>query len=130
MSGTPRGSLGRWRLGKRGRRVSGAASAAEALRAADRKAASYARLFLVPGMNHCAGGPTTERFDVLTALEDWVEHRTAPETLVASVNPDDPDVVAARWSPQRTRPLCAYPKQAHLRPGAADIESADSFACR
>ena len=101
----------------------------EALGAADASAASYARLFLVPGMNHCSGGPATDRFNMLTALEDWVEKGTAPDSVVAGVNPADPDVVAAGWPATRTRPLCAYPKQARLKAGATDIESAASFQC-
>jgi pimeloyl-ACP methyl ester carboxylesterase len=39
----------------------------------------WARLFLVPGMNHCAGGPATDSFDGLGAIVDWVEKWTAPE---------------------------------------------------
>ena len=35
--------------------------------------ARWARLFLVPGMNHCAGGPATDSFDGLAAIADWVE---------------------------------------------------------
>ena len=35
--------------------------------------AAWARLFLVPGMNHCAGGPATDSFDGLGAIADWVE---------------------------------------------------------
>ena len=38
----------------------------ENLRAADTSAAGYARLLLVPGMNHHGGGPTTDNFDMLT----------------------------------------------------------------
>lgn len=102
----------------------------DALKSADAKAATYARLFLVPGMNHCAGGPTTDRFNMLTALEDWVEKGTAPDSVVASVNPADPDVIAAGWPATRSRPLCAYPTQARLKIGATDIESAASFQCQ
>jgi feruloyl esterase len=102
----------------------------DALRAHDHRAASYARLFLVPGMNHCAGGPATDRFDVLTPLVDWVERGIAPETIVATVNPANPDVVAAGWPATRSRPLCAYPRHAVLRPGATDLDAADSFQCR
>jgi pimeloyl-ACP methyl ester carboxylesterase len=40
--------------------------------------AQWARLFLVPGMNHCAGGPATDSFDGLGAIVDWVEKRIAP----------------------------------------------------
>jgi alpha-L-rhamnosidase len=95
----------------------------------------FERFFRVPGMAHCAGGPSTDQFDMLTALVDWVEHGRAPESVVArargagtgaGVNRDVP----SDWSPGRSRPLCPYPKVARLKPGAADLESADSFSCR
>ncbi|HSV35741.1 MAG TPA: tannase/feruloyl esterase family alpha/beta hydrolase [Ramlibacter sp.] len=96
----------------------------------DSAAASYARLFLVPGMNHCSGGPATDRFNMLPVLENWVERGVAPDTVLAAVNPADPDVVAKGWPASRTRPLCAFPKQAILKTGATDLESAASFACQ
>jgi feruloyl esterase len=102
----------------------------DAVNAGDSTAPAYARMFLVPGMNHCSGGPATDRFSMLTALENWVEHGTAPESVVAKVNPADPDVVAKGWPATRTRPLCAYPKQAMLKAGATDLESASSFVCQ
>jgi pimeloyl-ACP methyl ester carboxylesterase len=101
----------------------------DAVTAGDSAAPGYARLFLVPGMNHCNGGPATDRFNMLTALENWVERGVAPESVVAKVNPADPDVQATGWPATRTRPLCAYPKQAVLKAGAIDLESASSFAC-
>jgi len=101
-----------------------------ALSAADADAAGYARLMLVPGMNHCAGGPTTDRFDLLAALEDWVEKGIAPDTITATVNPSDPDVIAAGWPATRSRPLCAYPKQAVVKSGATGTEDASSFQCQ
>ncbi|MDM0032711.1 tannase/feruloyl esterase family alpha/beta hydrolase [Variovorax sp. J22P271] len=95
-------------------------------------AAAFARYFPVPGMNHCAGGPATDQFDMLSALVDWVEQGRAPESVVASargpgtasVNPEVP----ASWSARRTRPLCPYPQVAVYTGG--DTESAASFACR
>ena len=102
----------------------------EALKAADADADDYARVFLVPGMNHCSGGPATDRFDMLKALEDWVEYGRAPASVVATVNASDPDVIAAGWPANRSRPLCAYPAQARLKAGATDTESAASFECR
>lgn len=102
----------------------------DALKAKDASAADYARLFLVPGMNHCAGGPATDRFDMLTALEDWVEKGTPPASVRATVNAADADVIAAGWPATRSRPLCAYPKQAMLKTGATDTEDAGSFECR
>jgi feruloyl esterase len=98
-------------------------------------ASDFARFFRVPGMAHCAGGPSTDQFDMLTALVDWVENGKAPERVVArargagnavGVNPDIPP----SWSPDRSRPLCPYPKVARLKPGASDLESAGSFACQ
>ena len=44
----------------------------------------WARLFLVPGMTHCAGGPATDRFDMLTAIDAWVEHGQAPERIIGT----------------------------------------------
>jgi feruloyl esterase len=94
----------------------------------------YARFFIVPGMGHCTGGgPTTDQFDAITPLVNWVEKGQAPEQIIAkargtganAVNPELP----ASWSATRTRPLCAYPKVARYN-GTGDIESASSFTCK
>jgi feruloyl esterase len=95
----------------------------------DAAAADYARLFLVPGMNHCAGGPATDDFDALAAVVDWVEQGTAPSRIVAKVSAGNTDLPTA-WSTARSRPLCAYPRKAMLKSGATDLESADSFVCQ
>jgi len=88
----------------------------------------------VPGMNHCSGGPSTDQFDMLTPLVNWVEKGQAPEGLVASArgagnaagaNPNVP----ADWAANRTRPLCAYPQVARYN-GTGDINSASSFSCK
>lgn len=86
------------------------------------QAASFVRVFPVPGMNHCGGGPATDSFDAFAALRDWVEKHQAPERIVASAGDASP------W-PHRSRPLCPYPKVARYR-GHGDIESEASFACR
>jgi hypothetical protein len=108
----------------------------EGLRAASGgDASSVARFFPVPGMAHCGGGPSTDQFDLLTALVAWVEEGEAPERVIAyargpgnpvGVNPDVP----SDWSPRRSRPLCPYPKVARLKAGATDLETADSFTCQ
>lgn len=98
------------------------------LRAADSNAGDYARLFVVPGMTHCGGGPSTDAFDAFSALVDWVEKGVAPGSITAAVSAENPDKPAS-WSSTRTRPLCPYPAKAILRTGASDLESAASFIC-
>src|SRR6185503_13672220 len=44
---------------------------------------AFVRLFHVPGMNHCSGGPATDQFDLLSALVAWVERGEAPDRVVA-----------------------------------------------
>lgn len=85
-------------------------------------ASDFARLFLVPGMGHCSGGPATDGFDPLAAMQAWVEQGVAPDTLLAKAGPFTP------W-PGRTRPLCAYPKVAVYK-GSGSIEDAANFACQ
>jgi hypothetical protein len=94
---------------------------------------SFARLYLVPGMNHCRGGPSADQFDMLTPLVAWVERGQPPGAVTASVrgigNAAGANVdVPATWSPSRTRPLCPYPSVARYASG--DLESAASFVCR
>jgi len=48
------------------------------------KAEDFSRVFPVPGMNHCLGGPATDNFDALQALVNWVELRQAPDRILAS----------------------------------------------
>ena len=84
------------------------------------KLAGSSRLFLVPGMGHCQGGPVTlDHFDLLTALVDWVEQGKAPDQVVAT----------GQSFPGRSRPLCAWPLHAQYD-GKGDPQSAASFACR
>jgi pimeloyl-ACP methyl ester carboxylesterase len=86
------------------------------------KGADTVRLFAVPGMGHCLGGPATDQFDAFTALVNWVEKSVAPERIVATAGKSTP------W-PGRTRPLCAYPKQARYT-GTGSIEDAANFVCK
>ena len=78
----------------------------------------WARLFLIPGMTHCAGGQSTDQFDMLAAIQDWVENKRAPDRVVAS----------GKAFPGVTRPLCPYPKVARYTGG--DTNDAGSFSCR
>lgn len=99
----------------------------------NRQSQNLARLYLVPGMNHCSDGPATDQFDLLTPLVRWVEEGEAPEQVIASArgpaNPGGPNFdLPPDWSPNRTRPLCAFPRVAVYRGG--DVERAESYACR
>jgi feruloyl esterase len=85
------------------------------------RAADYVRVFPVPGMNHCSGGPSTDRFDAFSALVAWVEQGWAPDRLVAQAGPETP------W-PGRRRPLCVYPAVA-LYSGRGDVNDDQSFSC-
>jgi feruloyl esterase len=80
----------------------------------------WSRLFLVPGMGHCGGGSlTTDSFDLLTPLVNWVERDVPPDSVVAS----------GRGQPPLTRPLCPYPRYARYS-GRGDQNDAASFACQ
>jgi feruloyl esterase len=82
--------------------------------------ANFYRLFMVPGMQHCIGGPGPDRFDALAALERWVEQGEAPERIVAAHLTDG--------KADRTRPLCPYPLVARWN-GTGSTDDAGSFAC-
>lgn len=103
----------------------------------------FSRLFMAPGVSHCAGGAGFDRFgqgaesvagdadhDLLAALDRWVETGQAPDRIIAGkvagdgnpfAPPSDGPVVA-------TRPLCAYPQVAQYD-GRGDTSSAASFRC-
>ena len=97
------------------------------------KADAFARLFLVPGMNHCSGGPATDQFDMLTNLVNWVEKAQVPDQVIAKVRGTGANVVntelPASWSATRSRPLCAYPTVARYK-GSGDLENAANFSCQ
>lgn len=78
------------------------------------------RLFMAPGMAHCGGGNGPNTFDMITALEEWVEQDQAPTRIVATH--DD-------GGQQTQRPLCPYPEEAAYR-GRGDTNNADNFVCR
>jgi feruloyl esterase len=92
----------------------------KAMGGANRVSSNY-RLFMVPGMAHCGGGTGTSTFDMLAALEQWVEGKKAPESIPASK--------VQNGSPVRTRPLCAYPQVATYK-GSGSTDDAANFVCK
>jgi feruloyl esterase len=92
---------------------------------------SLVRLYMVPGMQHCGGGPGADSFEegadpqrsVAASLELWVEKGSVPATIVASKYSAD-----AEHKITMTRPLCAYPQAAKYK-GSGDTNDAANFAC-
>jgi feruloyl esterase len=85
-----------------------------------RNTRDFARLFMMPGVAHCAGGVGPDQIDSLTAIIDWVEKNKAPDSLIASK--------VVKGAVTRTRPLCPYPQVARYR-GQGSIDEAANFRC-
>jgi hypothetical protein len=98
---------------------------------------SFVRLYLAPGMQHCAGGPGPSFFgqfgstssddpqhNAYVALEHWVEKGVAPSQVIATKYQDDNPAHAVKM----TRLLCPYPQVAKYK-GAGDANDAASFVC-
>lgn len=79
--------------------------------------ADAVRFFAVPGMTHCGGGQATDRFEMLDALVNWVEHGQAPDRIEATSS----SISGV------SRPLCPHPLVARYKGG--DRNAASSFAC-
>jgi feruloyl esterase len=78
----------------------------------------FFRLFLIPGVHHCAGGPGLAEFDALTLLENWVEKGQPPDVMTASRS--------VKSVTERTRPIYPYPILARYS-GQGDPRQASSF---
>ena len=83
------------------------------------RTSDFFRLYMVPGMAHCSGGTGTTEFDMLSALEQWVEKKAAPDRIIAA---------SGKGREKRTRPLCPYPQTAHWK-GAGSTDEAANFTC-
>jgi feruloyl esterase len=78
------------------------------------------QLYMVPGMNHCAGGPGTDTFNKMAAIEQWIERGSAPDYIVASH--------LTGGNVDRTRPLCPYGSVAKWS-GSGSTDEAANFSC-
>ncbi len=81
----------------------------------------FVRLFLAPGVGHCAGGPGPQPAGQLSRLIEWVEHGKAPDQLDAVLRDRSGNIV-------RTRPLCPYPLGARYK-GTGSTDEAANFVC-
>lgn len=85
-----------------------------------RRTVAFYRLFLVPGMQHCGGGPGATTFDMIEPLDQWADRGVAPAKVIAShVN---------NGVVERTRPLCPYPQEAQWT-GSGSSDDAENFVC-
>jgi Tannase and feruloyl esterase len=91
------------------------------VKARDSKADQYVKMFLMPGVLHCGGGPGPDNVDWAAAIDGWVESGTAPERIVAQKG--------TGANVTRTRPLCAYPQHA-VYVGTGSTDQAENFVCR
>lgn len=89
----------------------------EAVHGGKRKTQDFFRLFMVPGMGHCGGGPGAWVTDYIEPLVSWVEKGEAPQMIIGT-RPDG----------TFSRPQCVYPKLAQYSGGPKD--EASSFACQ
>jgi hypothetical protein len=89
-----------------------------------RDAQEFSRLYLVPNMGHCSGGPSTDQFDLLTPLVNWVEKGQAPQSVVASGSN------FLTTPTKRSRPLCPYPQEArYVGAAGGDLADANNYKC-
>jgi feruloyl esterase len=75
----------------------------------------------VPGMGHCQGGPGTDVFDKVAAVDQWVVTEKKPQSIEAAH--------MSAGIVDRTRPLCAYPLTAHYN-GTGSTDEAKNFRCQ
>ena len=101
------------------------------------KADSFLRLYMLPGVQHCAGGPGPsaigqfgiptakgDRYGVFDGLERWVEQKRPPgEVIATKYRGDNSDNVVVM-----TRPVCAYPATPQYE-GSGDTNDATNFSC-
>ena len=93
----------------------------EQVQARDPNVRDFARMFMMPGVLHCAGGPGPDTVDWASVIDDWVVKGQAPERVIARK-------VGAAGAVSRTRPLCVYPQRA-VYTGTGSLDDDKSFSC-
>ena len=84
------------------------------------KAADSIALFMMPGVNHCQGGPGTDTFDKVKVLDEWVAQAKKPSQIIASHR--------TNGQVDKTRPLCPFGQVAKYK-GAGSTDAAANFSC-
>jgi feruloyl esterase len=85
------------------------------------KSSDWIKLYMIPGMQHCQGGPGTDQFNKMAIMERWRESNSAPDTVVAE------HVTGS--TVEMTRPLCPYPQLATYK-GVGSTNDAANFSCK
>jgi feruloyl esterase len=85
------------------------------------KADHYARMFVIPGMGHCAGSAGCDAWDKVEAIDAWVDRK-------AGRQPREVAKLDAAGAVIRRQPLCYYPEVPTYR-GAGDPALAASYQC-
>jgi hypothetical protein len=103
----------------------------------EQNTSDFVQLYMVPGMQHCSGGPGPNDFGVAPsasadgqhsisrALERWVETGVAPDRIIATKHKADANPASEAV---RTRPLCPFPQVARYQ-GSGSTDDASNFAC-
>jgi feruloyl esterase len=86
-----------------------------------RETQEFFRLFMMPGVQHCSGGPGPDRFDGIGVLRQWVEYGIAPDKIIATHYTNN--------SADRTRLLCPYPEVSRWT-GSGSTDDAANFECQ
>ena len=79
------------------------------------------RLFMMPGMAHCAGGQGPDQVNFMGALERWREQGIEPKVMIATKT--------AGPRVDMTRPICAVPQVATYK-GTGSTNDAENFVCK
>jgi feruloyl esterase len=85
------------------------------------KAANSIALFMMPGVNHCQGGPGSDTFNKVKIIEEWVEQGRKPAQIIAAH--------MTNGKADKTRPLCPYPQVAAYK-GTGATDDATNFVCK
>jgi feruloyl esterase len=96
-----------------------------------RRAGEFMKLYLVPNMGHCGGNASTDRFDMLTPMVNWIENSVAPDAVVATGTNFSSTLGTLTGLPTtRSRPLCPYPQTLrYAGPAGGDISIAANYSC-
>jgi feruloyl esterase len=81
----------------------------------------FARLFMLPGVNHCGGGNAPNQLDLVDPILNWVQNGTAPTSVLATqTSSSSPSTVTA------TRPIFPYPEISRYD-GTGNVNDAASY---